>query len=162
MYARVVTSALLLALVVSGCNEPAGRRPYRGFPPDTQGQVTIQQGVWGNVWFWEGGFMPPGWGTITPVSRTVYVYDLTKKAQVEQIDDSPFYRSISSRLVDSTTSNSIGFFQMVLAPGRYSFFVREGSQFYANGDDGKYIMPATVETGLLTKVQIDITYKAAF
>ena len=162
MYARVVTSALLLALVVSGCNEPAGRRPYREFPPDTRSQATIQQGVWGNVWFWEGDFMPPGWGTITPVSRTVYAYELTSYDQVEQVGYSPFYWSIRSRLVGSTTSNSTGFFQMVLAPGRYSFFVREGSQFYANGDDGKYIMPATVETGLLTKVQIDITYKAAF
>jgi hypothetical protein len=162
MYARVVTPALLLALVVSGCNEPAGRHRYGEFPPDTRSQATIQQGVWGNVWFWEGDFMPPGWGTITPVSRTVYAYELTGYDQVEQVGYSPFYWSIRSRLVGSTTSNSTGFFQMVLAPGRYSFFVREGSQFYANGDDGKYIMPATVETSLLTKVQIDITYKAAF
>ncbi|MDZ7765838.1 MAG: hypothetical protein U5K00_15710 [Melioribacteraceae bacterium] len=32
--------------------------------------MTISEGVWGNVWFWEGDFMPgsPD-GTITPVIR---------------------------------------------------------------------------------------------
>jgi hypothetical protein len=162
MLARFLTRALVLALMVSGCHESAGRHSYDEFPPDTQGQVTIEQGVWGNVWFWEGDFMPPGWGTITPVSRTVHAYELTTYDQVKQVPYSCFFWSIRSQLVAVTTSNSTGFFQMELPPGRYSFFVREGSQFYANGDDGKYILPATVETNFGTKVQMDITYEACF
>jgi hypothetical protein len=162
MYARFGAPTLLLAVIVSGCHQPAGQHRYGEYPPDTRSQATIQQGVWGNVWFWEGDFMPPVWGTITPVSRTVYAYELTSYDQVKQVPYSSFFWSINSQLVAVTTSNSTGFFQMELPPGRYSFFVREGSQFYANGDDGKYIMPAAVETGLLTKVQIDITYNACF
>ena len=73
MHVRVMASALLLALVVCGCNQPAGRHPHGEFPPDTRSQVTIQQGIGGNVWFWEGDFVPVNWGKITPVSRTVYV-----------------------------------------------------------------------------------------
>jgi hypothetical protein len=125
--------------------------------------VTIQQGIWGNVWFWEGDFMPPGWGTITPVSRTVYAYELTSGEQVEQVPYSPFYRSIRTRLVALTSSNSTGFFQMALPPGSYSIFVREDSLYYANLTDSMgNIMPATVRINWLTKVQIDITYKASF
>ena len=160
--AVVCRVATLLVLVVTGCHEPAGQHHYGEFPPDTRAQVTIQQGVWGNVWFWEGDFMPPGWGTITPVSRTVYAYELTGCDQVEPPGGGPLFRSISSQLVATSTSNSTGFFQMTLPPGQYSFFVREGSQFYANWEDGKYITPTTVETDSVTKLQIDIQCKARF
>ncbi len=162
MSTRLSALVLLLALIVTGCHQPAGPHRYGEFPPDTRSQVTIDQDAWGNIWFWEGDFMPPGWGTITPVSRTVYAYELTSYDQVKQVPYSAFFRDIRSQLVATTTSNSTGFFQMELPPGRYSFFVREGSQFYANGGDGKYIMPATVETNSAAKVQIDINYRACF
>jgi len=118
------------------------------------------QGVWGNVWFWEGNFMPiDPTGTITPVQRKVYAYELTKDTQVEPTDSGPFFRVIHTRCIDSTRSNSTGFFQMALAPGRYSFFVREGSELFADiTDTDGNLLPATVGPDSVTKVQIDIDY----
>ena len=156
---RFLLPALLCFLFASGCRQ-GECRPR--FPPDTRAQVTIDQGVWGNVWFWEGDFMPVGWGKITPVRRTVYAFEPTTYDQVERLDHASFYRTIRTRLVASTESNSSGFFQLALPRGRYSFFVREGSSFYASFDDGTYIMPATVYPDSVTKLQIDINYKACF
>ena len=102
-------------------------------------------------------------GRITPVVRTVYVYELTNIQQVDQVMYSPFYRAIYSNLVDSVQSDITGFFQCSLDSGRYSFFIREDSLYYANGFDGDgNIFPATVKPDSLTKVQIDITYKAYY
>lgn len=131
------------------------------FPPDNANRVTITQGIWGDVWFWEGDFMlGSGTGTITPVVRTVYAYELTDWSQVDATPSPEFFSAIHSRLVDSTESDAAGFFQMTLAPGRYSIFVREDSAYFANGDDGQYIFPETVVVDSVTRVRIDIDYKA--
>jgi len=152
-----------IALVAFACDKSVKPPERERYPPDTRDQVTISQGAWGNVWFWEGNFMPVGWGKITPVVRTVYVYELTNLQQVDQIPRSPFYWAIYTALVDSGQSNLTGFFQFPLEPGQYSFFVKEDSLYYANSFDvyGN-ILPATIRKDSLTKVQIDITYKATF
>jgi hypothetical protein len=153
-------ASALLALLV--CVAADCQKHYHGTPPDTSGQVTISQGVWGNVWFWEGDFMPlnPA-GTITPVQRRVYAYELTNSTQVEPQDSGGFYRIIRTHPIDSVRSNSTGFFQMTLAPGRYSFFVREGSDYYSTWtDSARNILPTTVVADSVTKVQIDITYRS--
>ncbi|XOV92170.1 MAG: hypothetical protein ACFHWX_18415 [Bacteroidota bacterium] len=46
---------------------------YEKIEPKRNGDmVTIEQGIWGDIWFWEGDFMPicPS-GTISPVERTI-------------------------------------------------------------------------------------------
>lgn len=46
---------------------------------------------------------------------------------------------------------------------KYSVFVTEDSLFYANGHDSAgHILPGLVTTNAVTKVQVDITYKAAY
>jgi hypothetical protein len=151
-----------LVLVLVGCDGRWGGG-YAKYPPDTRSQLTIEQGVWGNVWFWEGDFMPVSWGKITPVRRAVYAFELTSSGQVEWVERGVFFRNVGTRLVDSTLSNQTGFFQMALPPGKYSVFVREDSLYYACGSDGQgNIQPATVETDSVTRVQIDIIYKACF
>jgi hypothetical protein len=153
--------ALLLCLIaislvaLSGC---AGGDI--SMPHDTQGQVTITQGLWGNVWFWEGNFMPgtSADGSVKPVVREVLIYEPTK---MEPGTPGPLFNSISTKLIATTTSNASGFFQISLPPGDYSVFVKEGSQYYAGGGDGEgYLMRRTVAPGAVTKVQVDITYKA--
>ncbi|MBM3313239.1 hypothetical protein FJY70_01440, partial [candidate division WOR-3 bacterium] len=111
--------ALVVALVLTYCDDPNRGRRYHGFPPDTRCYVTIQQGVWGNVWFWEGDFMPPGFGTITPVVRAVHAHELTTYDQVDPVGSGCFFRSINRRLVATTYSDSNGFFQMTLPAGCY-------------------------------------------
>lgn len=156
----------LVTLTALHCSKEADESPtsFERYPPDTRYQVTISRGVWGNVWLWEGNFMPTGCGKITPVVRTVYAYQLTKSQQVEWVESgSPLFRRIFSQIVDSTQSNSTGFFQMTLPPGQYSFIIREDSLYYANSMDGSgNIRPGTVKQDSLTYIHIDITYKAVF
>jgi hypothetical protein len=159
---RITSAILIIIYSCSGIIDSDHSTKDR-YPPDNSWKVSISQGAWGNVWFWEGDFMPVGWGDITPVVRLVYVYELTSLSQVEQIYCSPFYRAVYTDLVDSINSDRTGFFQITLEPGQYSFFIREDSLYYANGFDGTgHILPATITADTVTRVQIDITYRATF
>ena len=135
------------------------------YPPDNAYKVTIKEGVWGNVWFWEGNFMPgSAKGTITPVVRDIYIYKATRIDSVER-DTARigFINKISSDYVNKVSSDKDGFFQIVLPAGKYSFFVKEDSLFFANEGDGDgYLMSAEVSENYVAKRQIDINYKAAF
>jgi len=156
----IMVLSLSIALFIS-CERGNHTTAY---PSDTSDQVTISQGVWGNVWLWEGDFQPiePS-GTITPVVREIFVHTLTPLDSVDQVGYSAFYYEIHTPLVTTTESNITGFFEVELPPGQYSFFVKEDSLFYANLFDGQgNILPATVAEDSVTKVQIDITYKATF
>ena len=147
---------LLLVILNLNC-----KNSNYGYPPDTYNQVTIEQGIWGNVWFWEGDFQPVGFGKITPVVRTVYVYELTP-LDSGVIGSRPFYSQILTQLIASTQSNSTGFYQVTLPEGEYSIFVKEDSLYYANPSDGQFINPVEVVRDSVSKVQIDIIYKAYF
>ncbi|MEQ8551839.1 MAG: hypothetical protein RIC06_02160 [Cyclobacteriaceae bacterium] len=59
---------------------------YENLEPKRNGDlVTIEQGIWGDIWFWEGDFMPicPS-GTIYPVQRTIYVFEAANRLEVER------------------------------------------------------------------------------
>lgn len=131
-------------------------------PPRNSDKVTIKQGVWGDVWFWSGDFMPVGRGEICQVKREVFVYELTKRNEAEQIDDTSFYTAIHTKLVTVMASDSDGFFQIELEPGNYSLFIKEDGRFYSNlfNEDG--IFPVTIESDHVSEVRFDITYKATF
>jgi hypothetical protein len=137
-----------------------------GAPADDSVQVTIPQGIWGNVLFWEGDFMPgpPGGhsGSVSPVEREVFVFEATRYDSVVGANGG-FYSRVLTRLKGKTTSNAKGFYQIALPPGKYSIFVAESSMFYANGVDSMgHILPGTVNENSVTQVQINITYKAAY
>ncbi len=154
-----------LSFILFSCNDnPIGII----YPPDNSYKVTISQGVWGNVWFWEGNFMPStdnsSNGKITPVIREIYVYEATRFDSVE-IDTVRygFIRSIHSHFIAKINSDNDGFFQITLPVGKYSFFVKEDSLFFANESDGYgYLMSAKVSQNKVTKRQINIDYKAAY
>ncbi|MEN8192728.1 MAG: hypothetical protein ABFS12_07910 [Bacteroidota bacterium] len=149
------TAVLLLLLLVS-CNSPTE-------VTEIQTEPTIHQGVWGFVKFWEGDFMPPAAGSITPVERNVLIYELTSIEEVEKVGYSPFYNSINTDLIASRQSNSKGFFQIELPEGEYSIFILEDSLFYSNSFDGYgNINPFKVEKDSLAKIEFDITYNATF
>jgi len=103
-----------------------------------------------------------GDGTITPVQRQIFVYDATPLDSVVPAGGG-FYREILTRLVAQTISNRSGFFQVSLPPGKYSLFVLEDSLYYANlSDAAGHLEPGTVLKGQVTKVQLDIIYRAAY
>ena len=159
-------------LIAGGCStserecEPCYWECRRIYPPSNEGEVTITQGVWGDVWFWQGiffpGTCPPG--TIRAVAREMRVHELTHLDQVDFAPDGfPFYTAIHTQLVATVYSDSSGFFQVELPPGQYSLFVVEDTLFYANffSVDGN-IFPVTVKEGRVAHRRFDITYKAAF
>jgi len=164
----IITGYIFFTTFAFFCCQNNPVESIKKYPPDNSGKVTINQGVWGNVWFWEGDFMPSSSnssnGTIKPVIRDIYIYEATT---YEMVDHSgllgAFYRSINSDLVAKIKSDDSGFFQYELQPGTYSFFVWEDSLYYANLlDENGYILPAVIKPDSVTKRQIDITYKACF
>ena len=132
-------------------------------PPDTRNQVTIAQGVWGNVWLWEGNFMPVrGNGRIRPARTQVFVLQPVRLDSILTMHE-VLSRGVKTKLIGQTLSNATGFYQFAIPPGKYTLCVQEDALFYANGFDGDgYILPATVLPDSVTKVQIDITLRAVF
>jgi hypothetical protein len=140
-----------------------------------ENRVSIDQGIWGEVLFWEGNFMPIVYpdvlsGQISPVVRTVFIHEATKDDQVQwvYVEIEPccgarFISEISTDLVAFTQSDDLGFFEIELPAGRYSIFVREYDYLYANLFAGEgYIFPVEVREGEVTGIKFDITYKAYF
>jgi len=131
-------------------------------PPRNSEKVTIEQGIWGDVWFWSGDFMPVGRGEICQVIRKVLIYELTTDEDVEKVDYSPFYTKIHTKLVTTVYSDSRGFFQIELKPGTYSIFIEENGKYYSNLYSSQGIFPVTVKSGELSEIRFDITYEATF
>jgi hypothetical protein len=132
------------------------------YPDRNDARVTIEQGIWGDVWFWEGDFMPmcPS-GTATAAAREMRVHELTSEDDVEHAPGTwwPFYSEVRTPLVASVWSDADGFFEVALPPGMYSLFAVEDTLFYANGFDGYgNIYPVTVRAGQVTEILFNIDY----
>ena len=132
-------------------------------PPRNAARVSIEQGIWGDIWFWKGDFMPVGRGDICQVRRTVYIYELTTREDADKIGYSPFFSNIHTNLIATAESDAQGFFQVSLEPGTYSLFIKEGDHFYSNSYGARAeIFPVTVNAGEVTGVLINITTEATF
>jgi hypothetical protein len=160
--AGAVTCLAGLQLLLCSCrpDDAATHRPSRH--PE---RVTIAQGVWGDVWYWSGNFMPvrPS-GSVRAVPREVLVHALTVRDSVTiSSRGSTFYSSVRTSLVGSTWSDGSGFFQLALEPGSYSVFVREDSLYYANDLDGRgNISAVIVPPGGVAEKHLDINYLARY
>jgi hypothetical protein len=155
--ALVLTLGMLL--LVLGCSDDWGCKHVR-YPASNARKVTIKQGMWGDVWFWQGDFMPvcPS-GTVTAVAREMRIYELTSSDQVDYAGSGTFYSAIHTQLVATTHSDNKGFFQVELPAGWYSLFAVEDTLFYANLFDGSgNIFPVLVEEGKVTDAHFDIDY----
>lgn len=136
---------------------------------DNSYKVTINQGIWGDVLFWEGNHMPspdsqPPYGPIYHVSRNIYVFESTPTDDVIVADElgPSFYAYIFTGLVEQTISDSEGFYQFRLQPGNYSLFVEEQSNFYANLYSNCCIFPFEVFADSVLHIDFDINYAASF
>ena len=133
-------------------------------PPRNSDQVTIDQGIWGNVWLWKGNFMPvAGQGEKCPVQRMVYVYELTTREETDQVEYKPFFSEVYTDLIVTAESGEDGFFEIELEPGTYSIFVAHKAYLYSNsfGSQGE-ISPVKVEANQVSEVPVNITSEAVF
>jgi hypothetical protein len=97
------------------------------------------------------------------IQTTLYVYELTNLKQVQQIDNSAFYKTITTRLVKKIQTKPDGSFHVQLKPGMYSLFIKKDELFYANIFDGaNNIYPVKVEKGKMTTVHFRADYDAAY
>ena len=133
-------------------------------PAEEDDVVSITEGIWGYVLFWEGDFRPPPpySGTITGVSREMHIYELTSVNDVEPPGYDCFYSAVHTSLAAVVQSADNGFFEVALDPGDYSIFSVEDGLLYANVFQGGSIFPVTVEQGEAREITFDITYRATF
>ena len=137
-------------------------------------KVTIKQGATGHVRFWEGDFMPrvvaPGSvpvpsGSLTPVVREIFFYQAVRWPELKRKEKgtAPFYEEPGVKLVKKVTSDADGFFQVELAAGKYSVFIKEDQGYYASRGDGRgFVNPVEITEGKITKLALDIKYKSVW
>ncbi len=136
-------------------------------------KVKIKQGIWGEVIFMEGNFMPStgcnnSRATIQRVNRKINAFNYTLGSEVETLENNPtFYTKINSIFVKEFESNSNGFFETELEIGKYSIFVKEELNgkiyYYANGFDGTGgINPVEIKKDNIFKFNININYLASY
>ncbi len=126
----------------------------------------VQQGITGLITEATGNRMPMiGAAPSVPkgILTTVLVYEPTNISQVTRSGNSSLYTAITTKLVASVQTDSTGAFTLALAPGRYSVFIKQGKQFYANLFDAQNNMAVfTVEAEQLTKVNLIVSSSAVF
>lgn len=129
--------------------------------------LPLAQGINGTVEFWEGDFMPvavpdtPS-GSVRPVSRTIFFFEPTGRADVVRDGYGSFFLEIQTELIDTVRSDSEGRFAISLPSGLYSVFVREGDRYYANGSSDQHIQPVQVVEGQVLEARIKIDYLATY
>lgn len=125
-----------------------------------------KSGIKGHLYRVSGNQMPsPGEPKTAPqgMKTMLYVYELTNISQVSRSEGSPFYRTISTKVIKEIESGDDGSFQVKLDPGQYSLFVKKGDLFYANIYDGNNnIYPVKVSKGKMTEVDFRVDYDASY
>ena len=159
---------VIILLLILGCDSRDGSvRPLETHsrPQSQEELVSIEEGLWGDVWFWTGDFMPPETGRVFPVSREVIVFELATGDDVTS-EGAPYGRFVTevrTTEVGRTQSLSNGFYEISLPPGEYSLFVVEESKLWkACPNWYNFISRVVVEPGAIAEAHIDITHQASY
>jgi hypothetical protein len=128
--------------------------------------VKQPSGLEGYVFRISGNRMPSPDKTLPPpkgIKTKLYVFELTNLNQVSRENGTPFYSSLGTKLLHTFSSDTSGYFRVLLPPGQYSLFVKKDSLFYANSFDGKNnINPVRVQPHAFTQVRFNIDYDASY
>lgn len=124
----------------------------------------IDQGVTGVVVWFEGNLMP-GPGTPAPegkpIERKIIFCELTNITELT--GDGPLYSTVGSKVIKEVSSDKDGKFAAELPVGKYSVFVKEDAQYFANSFDSKNnVCVLTIEKDKITELKIDVNYKASY
>lgn len=148
----LLLSTLLLAIANRSCEE------------------SVDQGLAGQVRWLEGNMMPTIGEDVKqnekdykgePVQREIHIYKLT--SMDEATAEGTFFKDIQTALVKTVETNKEGEFIVELPVGRYSVFVQEEQGLFANSFNGEgHINPVEIKEGELTKILIQVNYKAAY
>lgn len=124
-----------------------------------------EQGIKGRVTFSEGNLMPgPGKNTPSPkgVQRNVFIYAVA--AAADAVGEGPLYTAVNRPLVAKVKTDTAGFFQCKLKPGRYSVFTQEkgGRLFSSLSNDKGELSPAEVLPNQVLEYNILVNYGAVY
>lgn len=153
---------LIGVFFVIGCQNDKDLDCFESIQPKRNTDlVSIKQGIWGDIWYWEGDFMPfcPS-GTISPIQKTIYVFEAANRLEVERDDRGGFYLAISTELIDSVHSDENGFFQIELDTGGYSLFIKEEGKYYATMSNSIGISGVIVKKGEVSDFLFNITHSS--
>lgn len=146
---------ILLAMVVSGIVLTAcvAKRPKK-----------IQQGVEGVITQLTGNQMPmvgkPA-AKPRPLAAEVFFYEATTVQQAQ--GTIPVFSKVNTRMVAKVKSDATGHYQVALAPGSYSIFIKQSTGLFASETDGAGVLtPVTVVAGQVSQRNITVTLGAAF
>lgn len=135
---------------------------------DNAKKLTITNGVWGTVSSMEGDCMPsvPTCNSCCrncPIKRTIKIYQYTLIGDAATSDpNTGFFDSFNTQLIAEADTDSNGFFQVDIKPGKYSIAVLENGKLYANTTDSiGGLNPFTLTTAT-QNVNLILTYKATF
>src|SRR5262245_61390217 len=142
---RVILTLVYISLTFVACNHSKNLTSTN----------KLKQGIAGFVKEVTGNQMPgPGRELPEPkgVRTIVFVYETTNVSQTDQVNGSPFYTAIRTRLIDSVHTDEKGFFSLSLVPGAYSLFTKVDGKYYSNNFDTKNnIAPVTVEANRVSE-----------
>jgi hypothetical protein len=130
-----------------------------------------RQGIEGYVQEYAGNFMPMlnrrtnqlSVPHPKPLAATVYIYAATNLKDVIQINHSPIYSAVNTKLITTAQSDSTGYFKVNLPAGKYSVFIKLNGNFYANSFDEKnnialVVVNKKVFTKITVKANANVTY----
>ncbi len=134
--------------------------------PTNINENDIKQGVEGRVLWMEGNLMPttdkPNAAIKgKPIERQIFIYKLVNVMDTET--DGRFFTKIKGKLVKKVQSDAQGKFKAQLPVGEYSLLVKEEKGWYANLFDGdNNVNPVVVNKNKITKIDINVDYKAVY
>jgi len=128
--------------------------------------LTLKQGVKGKILLLKGNFMPSPEAKAKQgvgVKREIAFFELTREDQTEAGKSSGFYKRVKTKLIKRVYSNGNGCFLAKLSTGKYSMFVKEEGEWYANsfGPNGE-IFEVEVKEGDFIQLDFKISHGAAF
>ncbi len=121
---RFLFVVFIISLTIIGCRSP---KLNKNIPQD--------QGISGIVLEAKGNRMPMKGVNLQPlkgIKCTVLIYDSTHFSQTTKSAISGLYTLINTKLVASVETDSNGKFNISLPVGKYSLFIKQGENFYAN------------------------------
>jgi hypothetical protein len=132
----------------------------------TQPSVEITQGISGFVYEAKGNHMPmKGAPKNNPktLQCTVLVYEPTNISDAEPQTPTPLYTLIRTKQVASVNTDSVGYFKIQLPVGKYSLFIKQGNQFFANSyDQFNNIALFEVRASSFTEVKLTVNKAATY
>lgn len=163
----ILIVATLFSLSILSCNkDDIEETPFEYTSLDNlyeynKSKITISQGISGTLLKKEGNCMPMIGGTstctISPIEGTIKVFEYTT---IEETDGwGPLYDDVLTKLIAQSNSDTDGFFQIKLSPGKYSVFISEKGKYYANSSNGEGgINPIVIQGDSILNQNLRIDY----